>query len=106
MDTTGGNLDLLLLAVLRTGPAHGYSIIESLRRRSEGVFSLPESTVYPALHRMEKAGLLGSHWTDESGRRRRVYELTDDGRRALGERRRQWLRFAGGVSAALGQAGP
>ena len=71
-----GHLDLLLLATLRTGPAHGYAIIEDVRRRSLGTFDLPEGTVYPALHRLEQAGLLASCWSSEAGRRRRVYDLS------------------------------
>jgi len=63
-----GNLDLLLLSVLSAGPAHGYSIISALRERSEGTFDLPEGTIYPALHRLEEAGLLASSWAQaESG---------------------------------------
>ncbi len=74
-----GHLDLLLLAVLEKGPAHGYAVIESLRSHSGGTFDLPEGTVYPALHRLEKDGLLSSHWSQDSGRRRRVYQLTPKG---------------------------
>ena len=57
-----GNLDLLLLSVLSSGPAHGYAIISALRDRSGGTFDLPEGTIYPALHRLEDAGLLVSTW--------------------------------------------
>ena len=56
-----GNLDLLLLSVLSSGPAHGYAIISALRDRSGGTFDLPEGTIYPALHRLEDAGLAGQH---------------------------------------------
>ena len=78
-----GNLDLLLLSVLASGPTHGYAIISALRDRSEGTFDLPEGTIYPALHRLEDAGLLASTWAQAEGRRRRVYGLTDQrGRRA------------------------
>jgi len=96
-----GHLDLLLLAAVRSGPAHGYAIIESLRERSAGAFDLPEGTVYPALHRLERAGLLSSRWSQESGRRRRVYELTRSGRLALERHREDWRRFADGVSAVV-----
>src|SRR5437762_303274 len=58
-----GHLDLLLLATLRDdGPAHGYAIIASLRERSLGAFDLPEGTVYPALYRLERDGLVDSEW--------------------------------------------
>lgn len=97
-----GNLDLLLLSVLAAGPAHGYAIISALRDRSEGTFDLPEGTIYPALHRLEAAGLLASSWAQADGRRRRVYGLTDEGAAALAAERTEWHRFAGGVRAVLG----
>lgn len=97
-----GNLDLLLLSVLTAGPAHGYAIISALRNRSEGTFDLPEGTIYPALHRLEDAGLLGSSWAEADGRRRRVYGLTDKGVAALAAEQTEWRRFAGAVHAVLG----
>src|SRR5262247_153836 len=90
-----GHLDLLLLAALaRTGPAHGYAIITALRTDSEGAFDLAEGTVYPALHRLERDGLIRSSWSELAPRRRRVYELTQDGHAALAVRRREWQLFA------------
>ena len=96
-----GHLDTLLLATLQAGPAHGYAIIERLRLRSHGAFDLAEGTVYPALHRLEQAGLLSSLWSDESARRRRVYALTTKGRAALQSGTEQWRVFAKGVEAIL-----
>ncbi len=97
-----GNLDLLLLSVLAAGPAHGYAIISALRDRSEGTFDLPEGTIYPALHRLEDAGLLASSWAQAEGRRRRVYGLTDKGAAALAAEQTQWRKFASGMQAVLG----
>ena len=82
--------------------AHGYAILASLRERSEGAFDLPEGTIYPALHRLEEAGLLGSTWADTTGRKRRVYALTDQGVAALAAERSEWRRFAAGVQAVVG----
>ena len=96
-----GHLDSLILAVVAVGPAHGYAIIERLKERSRGTFTLPEGTVYPALHRLERDGLLESEWSDASGRRRRVYRLTRRGRRRLEERRDEWRDFARAVEAVL-----
>jgi PadR family transcriptional regulator PadR len=98
-----GNLDLLLLSVLAAGPGHGYAIISALRDRSEGVFDLPEGTVYPALHRLEDAGLLASSWTDVNGRRRRIYGLTSRGAQVLATEHAEWRRFAVGVQAVVGR---
>lgn len=96
-----GHLDLLLLSVLTGGPAHGYAIIGSLRERSEGAFDLPEGTIYPALHRLEKNGLLRSYWAERAGRRRRLYELTAAGATAQAEMRSEWRAFSRGVQAVL-----
>jgi PadR family transcriptional regulator, regulatory protein PadR len=97
-----GHLDLLLLAVLEKGPAHGYVIIEMLRERSAGAFDLPEGTVYPALHRLEEDGLLSSQWSETGGRRRRVYHITPQGRLALASRQEDWKRFAKAVFSTVG----
>jgi DNA-binding PadR family transcriptional regulator len=69
------------------------------------VFDLAEGTVYPALQRLERTGLVRSDWSDAPGRRRRVYALTDAGRRALAEQRTAWRRFAAAVDAVLAPAG-
>ena len=77
-----GHADLLLLAALESGPAHGYAIVEAIRSRSGGTFDLAEGTVYPALYRLERRGLLASDWVRAVGaRRRRVYRLTRGGRK-------------------------
>ena len=96
-----GHLDSLVLAVLASAPAHGYAVIEELKNRSGGTFELPEGTVYPALHRLERAGLLQSAWDDAEGRRRRVYRLTRRGRTQLERRKRDWLEFSRAVEAVL-----
>jgi PadR family transcriptional regulator, regulatory protein PadR len=99
-----GHLDAIVLAALEAGPAHGYAIIEAIKSRSDSTFDLPEGTVYPALHRLEQAGLLSSAWTTPpSGRRRRVYSLTKAGSAALAERRKAWNRFSQAVEASLGR---
>jgi transcriptional regulator len=96
-----GHLDGLILATLADRPAHGYAIAQTLRERSDGAFDLPEGTLYPALHRLERAGLISSEWSTEAGRRRRTYSLTRSGDRALGERRHEWKLFATAVEAVL-----
>ena len=100
-ETIKGHLDFLLLAILADEPAHGYLIIEELKRRSAGAFDLPEGTVYPALHRLEESRLLASSWASGTGRRRRVYRLTARGRRALTGARRDWQGFTRAVEAVV-----
>src|SRR4051812_25433711 len=96
-----GHLDLLLLGILRRGPQHGYAVITALRDHSDGAFDLPEGTVYPALHKLERAGLVASEWSTTDGRKRRVYALTADGRTALAHEKRAWRRFATGMDAIV-----
>jgi PadR family transcriptional regulator PadR len=100
-----GHLDPLVLALLEDGPLHGYGIIEQLRLRSGEVFDLPDGTVYPALYRLERAGLVTSTPATVDGRARRVYRLARPGRAALKESRRDWLQFSSAVSGVL-RAGP
>jgi PadR family transcriptional regulator, regulatory protein PadR len=95
-----GHLDALILAVIASGPIHGYGVIQELGARSGGELALPEGTVYPALHRLERGGLLSSTWSD-AGRKRRVYSLTRSGERELGVRRARWREFSGTVEAVL-----
>jgi PadR family transcriptional regulator PadR len=97
-----GHLDLLLLQVIADGAAHGYQLAAVLRDRSDGTFDLAEGTLYPALHRMERLGLISSEWDDAGPRRRRVYRTTAEGRVALRDRRQEWVRFTRGVGAVLG----
>src|ERR1051325_2460621 len=96
-----GHLDALLLAVLAEEPAHGYAILERLKQRSAGAFDLPGGTIYPALHRLEEAGLLRSRWAPGATRRRRVYQLTVKGRDTLGSRVEEWRLFSRTVDSVL-----
>ena len=96
-----GHVDFLLLATLQEGPLHGYGVVEKLRGASDGAFDLAEGTVYPALYRLEGAGLLSSKWTTAGGRRRRVYQLTRRGRTELDRERREWKAFSHAVEAVV-----
>jgi DNA-binding PadR family transcriptional regulator len=97
-----GHLDALLLAALEGGPRHGYAVMEFLRESTAGRLDLPTGTIYPALHRLEAAGLIAGSWSVVSGRRRRCYSLTAAGARALSGRRADWREFADVIGAALG----
>ena len=96
-----GHLDGLILATLADGPAHGYAIAQALRTRSDGAFELPEGTLYPALHRLERAGMLASEWSTQGGRRRRTYRLTRAGEQGLDDRRREWGILSRAIEAVL-----
>ncbi|MGN6676183.1 MAG: PadR family transcriptional regulator [Streptosporangiaceae bacterium] len=96
-----GHLDSLLLAALEDEPRHGYAVMEVLRESTGGRLDLPTGTIYPALHRLEAAGLIAGSWSVVGGRRRRCYALTGAGHRALSGRRAAWRDFASVMGAAL-----
>lgn len=97
-----GHLDMMILAVLSEADLHGYAISEELARRSGGELSFPEGTLYPALYRLEGAGLLSSRWSDDAARRRRVYAITAAGRKQLVAERTYWQRLVRAVAAVAG----
>jgi len=96
-----GHVDALLLATLSHGPLHGYGVITEMRARTDGAVDLPEGTVYPALHKLERAGLIASAWDETAARRRRTYTLTDAGHAALASERASWRRFSRGIDGLL-----
>jgi len=96
-----GHLDALLLAALEPGPRHGYAVMEALRQATGGQLDLPTGTIYPALRRLETAGLITGSWSVVAGRQRREYRLTAAGVRALSGKRADWRDFAAMVSTAL-----
>lgn len=105
-DAVRGHLDLLVLSVLADQPLYGYGLIEELRTRSRGEFDLPEGTVYPALHRLERSRCLVSEWViGPSGRRQRRYRLTPRGQVALQEERNHWNRLKAAVAWTIAGAG-
>ncbi|WP_327679563.1 helix-turn-helix transcriptional regulator [Kitasatospora sp. NBC_00458] len=100
-DAVRGHLDGLLLSVLETGPLHGYAIITAVQERSNGALELRKGTIYPALNRLERLGLLRSAWESSGERRRRCYELTDAGRRGLDAERTLWREFTTAIGSVL-----
>jgi len=84
-------------------PLHGYEIIQRLEARSQGFFRFKEGLIYPRLHRMEQEGLLRSQWLGEPGtRRRKMYTVTDKGRRQLETEVRRWQTFSQQMNQLLG----
>jgi DNA-binding PadR family transcriptional regulator len=96
-----GHLDLLLLSVVAKTPGHGYAIAEALRAESHALIDLAEGTLYPALHRLERAGLIAGRWSEVNGRRRRSYHLTAKGQRSLTQKHQEWELFARTVYAVV-----
>ena len=101
-DALRGSLDLLILKTLSLVPMHGWGISQRIQQMSEGILEVNQGSLYPALQRLEKNGLIASDWgTSENNRRARYYRLTAAGRRALGVEVESWKRFATGLDAAL-----
>lgn len=96
-----GHVERLLLAVLTGAPGHGYELAQRLAARSGGELGVPEGSLYPALHRLERGGFVTSRWDSRDGRRRRVYSLTASGRRQLRSWRADWQTFARAVDRVL-----
>ncbi|MCX7801070.1 MAG: helix-turn-helix transcriptional regulator [Fimbriimonadales bacterium] len=98
-------LEALLLAALREGPLHGYAIAQRLRRESGEVLRFGESQIYPALHALERQGLVSTSWEPQDGRPpRRVYAITPQGSARLEQQTREWHRFSRAVSSLLGSS--
>lgn len=101
-DLLQGTLELLVLKTLSLEPMHGWGISQRVQQTSRGVLEVNQGSLYPALQRLEKEGLVTSEWgRTDNNRRARYYRLTARGRRALGEELESWKRFSTGLEAVL-----
>jgi PadR family transcriptional regulator PadR len=101
-DLPQGTLDLLILKVVALGPVHGYAIAQRLQQVSRDVVQVPQGSLYPALHRLEKRGLLAADWKDtETGREAKFYRLTRKGRAQLEAEAASWQRLSNAVGLIL-----
>jgi PadR family transcriptional regulator PadR len=93
-DLLQGTLDLIVLRLLRAGPANGWDLTQSIQVVSKGVLDVNYGSLYPALRRLEAKGLIKGRWgASENNRRARFYELTPNGLKQLEAERREWERF-------------
>lgn len=101
-DALRGSLDLLVLKTLSLVPMHGWGISQRIQQISKGALEINQGSLYPALQRLEKNGLIASDWgTTDNNRRARYYRITAAGRRALGDELESWKRFSAGLEAVL-----
>jgi PadR family transcriptional regulator len=102
-DSLQGSLDLMVLKLLSRKPRlHGYAIMTAIQERSEDVLRVEEGSLYPALHRMEEAGWIRAEWiTKDTGRRARIYELTDAGKKQLTTEESRWESVTSAVNRVL-----
>ena len=105
-DQLRGHLEGLILASLEPGTAHGWDIWRNLEAASGGALALKEGSLYPALYRLERQGLVAARWetapAERPGPRRRVYRLTAKGRRRLQAAREDWRQFVSVLGSLLG----
>lgn len=101
-DLLGGTLDMLILGILRSGPAHGLSIAQHIERRSDDVLLVEQGSLYPALYRLEDRGWIASYWgTSDSRRRAKFYRLTPTGKRQLVAESSRWQALAQAVARVM-----
>jgi PadR family transcriptional regulator len=102
-ELVGGTTNALILYVLNRAPAHGYEIVRTVNEESDGLFEWKEGTIYPALHKMEKAGHISGAWKQTpNGRKRRVYSITAAGKKVLSEQADEWSVYSTTVDKILG----
>ena len=101
-DILQGTLDLLVLKILAHGPSHGYAIAQKILVTSRQTLDVQQGSLYPALHRLEKKGLIASEWNEsESGRMAKVYALTKSGRKQLADELAEWSRYSSAINWVL-----
>ena len=102
-DVLQGTLDMLVLRALQLEPMHGWGITERIEQWSESVLQLGQGTLYPALYRLERQGLIRSDWrVTANNRRARYYALTAQGRRHLNQELAEWRRISRAINLVLG----
>jgi DNA-binding PadR family transcriptional regulator len=101
-ELVGSTTATLILSVLNSGSAHGYEIVRRINELSNGIFEWQEGTIYPALHKLEAKELIQGKWVEASnGKMRRVYSLTNDGKRALIAEAKEWTIYSRAVEGIL-----
>ncbi|HYN10507.1 MAG TPA: PadR family transcriptional regulator [Vicinamibacterales bacterium] len=101
-DLLGGTLDMLILQTLKTGPAHGFAIAQSVAHRSDEVLLVEEGSLYPALHRLEDRGWISARWgVSENNRRAKFYTITGRGRKQLAAEATRWIQLATAVARVM-----
>jgi len=98
-----GSTDTLLLSLIKRKPVYGYELIKEIERRSQGYFRFREGTLYPALHRLEREGLVEGKWEQlPNGQERRYYYITPKGESVLASRLAEWQGFSSAVDMVMG----
>ena len=106
LDLPQGTLDLLILKALSLGPQHGWAISERLHQVSRATVQIPQGSLYPALHRLERQGWIAATWgTSDNNRRAKYYALTSSGRKQFESEQRDWRKLTTAVALVLDMGG-
>jgi len=97
-----GSTTLLILNLLDKETLYGYQLIKKLSEESENIFNLKEGTLYPILHGLEEKGFISSYWDDTTGKKRKYYSITKQGKKQLKESKEEWKVFSGAVNKVIG----
>ena len=97
-----GSTNLLVLSVLENENMYGYEMIKKIKVESENVFEFQEGTLYPILHKLEEKGLISSYWDDFTGKKRKYYSITEDGKKHLDAKKEEWKIFSTKVNQVIG----
>ena len=102
LDLLQGTLDMMVMRTLKAGPANGYEIAKAIERMSDDVLQVDHGSLYPALHRLEKGGILAGKWEiSATNRRARFYRLTAAGRKRLAQEQSNWEQMAAAISRVM-----
>ena len=104
-DIPQGTLDMLILKIVASGPIHGYAVAQRIQQISRDVLLIPQGSLYPALHRLERRRLLQAEWrTSETGREAKFYRLTPKGRKQLAEEADDWNQLRNAIDLIMRSA--
>lgn len=98
-----GSTVMLILSLLNRKDMYGYEMTKEIERSSASVFTLKEGTLYPILHTLESEKLVEAYWHEEGGRKRKYYRITENGRRQLEEKHKEWTLFRTTVDRVIGE---
>lgn len=102
IDLPQGTLDLLILKALSLEPQHGWAISERIQQVSREALQIPQGSLYPALHRLERRGWIRAEWgASDNNRKAKYYELTRDGRKQLGAEAQAWQKLTVAVALVM-----
>lgn len=97
-----GSTNMLMLSLLETQDMYGYQMIKELSKKTKNVFEFQEGTLYPILHGLEAKGYIISYWNTVSGKKRKYYSITKNGKKFLDENKKEWRIFSNGINQVIG----